>query len=211
MIDLRRCESPPHALAPCLNSRALLRLVAESKGPDCTTESPLSAKTIETSRLHGQKDIAAPPGETDFFSTVSVAQADLAVSPFKNQPEWQIKKEQSKNQKVQSIPMQRAHGKENKKQRSLVPVIDNDISDSEDDFPLNDLPLTTKRSAVQRLPFSNSPVKRNALVVTQGKGHIRKPQYDPVTNQKQRWSNAERHNKLRSEFSSHKSATGIDM
>ena len=109
--------------------------------------------------------------------------------------------------------MQRPQGKENKEQRSLVPVVDNDISDSEDDFPLNDLPLTTKRSAVQRLPFSNSPVKRNALVVTRGKGHIRKPQsrYDPVTHQKQWWSNAERHDKLQSEYSAHKSATGFDM
>ena len=74
------------------------------------------------------KSVGAPPGETDFYSTVSVAQADLAVSLFKNQPKWQIKKEQSKNKKVQSIPMQRAHGKENKTQRSLVPVFDDDIS-----------------------------------------------------------------------------------
>ena len=103
--------------------------------------------------------------------------------------------------------MQKAHGKENKKQRSLVSVLADDVSDSEDDFPINDLPLMTKRSAIQRLPFSNSPVKRNALVVTQGKGHIRKPQYDPVTHQKQRCSNAERHDKLQPEYSAHKSAS----
>ena len=78
-----------------------------------------------------------------------MAQAELAVSPFKNHPKWQIKKEQSKNKKVQSIPMQRAQGKENKEQRSLVVVVDSDISDSDDDFPLNDLPLSTKRLAVK--------------------------------------------------------------
>ena len=163
------------------------------------TESPLSAETIETIRLHGRKESAAPPGETDFVSIVSVAQAELTVSPFKNHPKWQIKKEQLMIKKAQSIPMQRAQGKENKKKRSLVPVDSNDISDSEDDFPLNDLPLSTKQSAVQRLPFSNSLVKRNALVVTQGRGHIRKPQYDAVTNQEQRWTTAERHDKLRSD------------
>ena len=143
------------------------KIVPEPKGPDFTTESPLSAKTIETIRLHGRKEAGAPPGETDFYSRVSVAQADLAVSPFKNQPKWQIKKEQSKNLKVQSILMQKIHVKENKKQRSLVAVSTDDVSDSDNDFLLNDSPLVTKRSAVQTLPFSNSPVKRNAMVVTQ--------------------------------------------
>ena len=140
-----------------------------------------------------------------------MAQADLAVSPFKNQPKWQTKKEQSTNKKVQSIPMRKANGKENKKQRSLVPVFADRVTDSEDDSPITDSPLKTKRSAVQRLPFSNSLVKRNALVVTQGKGNISKPLYDPVTHQKQRWANVERHNKLRWEYYAHKSATGIDM
>ena len=107
--------------------------------------------------------------------------------------------------------MQKHKGKENKEQRSLVPYDSNDVSDYEDDFPLNDLPLSTKRSAVKRLPFSNSPVKRNALAVTQGKGHIRKQQYDPVTNQKQRWSTAERHEMLRSDYTAHKSTMYIDM
>ena len=107
--------------------------------------------------------------------------------------------------------MQRAQGKENKEQRSLVLIVDNDISDSKDDFPLNDLPLSTKLPAVKRLLFSDSLVKRNALVATQGKGHIRKQQYDPVTNQKQRWLNAERHDKLRSDYTTHKSAMYIDM
>ena len=107
--------------------------------------------------------------------------------------------------------MQRVHGKENKKQRSLVLTSVDEISDSEDDFPITDSPLKTKRSAVQRLPFSNSPVKRNALVVTQGKGNIRKPSYNPLKHQQQRWSDAERHDKLRSEYSAHKNASGIDV
>ena len=58
---------------------------------------------------------------------------------------------QSTNKKVQSIPMQKAHGKENKKQRSLVRVFAMSLTDSEDDFPITDSPLKTKRSVVQRL------------------------------------------------------------
>ena len=138
-------------------------------------------------------------------------QADLAVSPFKNQPKWQTKKEQSTSKKVQSIPMQKAHGKENKKQRSLVCVFDKSVSDSEDDFPITDSSLKTKRLGVQRLPFSNSPVKRNALVVTQSKGSIRKQLHNPVKHQQQLWSDMERHDKLRSEYSAHKNATCINM
>ena len=48
----------------------------------------------------------------------------------------QTDKEQPKDKKVQSIPMQKAHGKENKKHRSLVAVSANDISDSDNDFLL---------------------------------------------------------------------------
>ena len=114
--------------------------------------------------------------------------------------------EQPKTKKAQSIPMQRAQGKENKEQRSLVPVDSNDISDSEDDLPLDDLHLSTKRPAVKRLPFSKSQVKRNALVVTQGKGQISKSRYGPVTNQKQRWSAAERQEKPRLDYTAHQSA-----
>ena len=69
---------------------------------------------------------------------VSVPQADLAVSPFKNQPEWQAKKEKAMNRKVQSIPMQKARDKENKKQHSVVPVFAKSVSDFEDDFPITD-------------------------------------------------------------------------
>ena len=183
-MDLRRCKSPPDELAPCLNSRTLLRLVPEPKGPDCKTESPLSDKTIETIRLHVRKECGAPPGETDFHSLASVAQAELAVGPFKDHPKRQTKKDKSASKKSQAFPMQSAHNKENKKQRSLVPVLVDEVSDSEDDILPDDAPIPMKQPAVKRLPFSNSPVKRNELVVTQGKGRIRKPCYNPIANQK---------------------------
>ena len=70
------------------------KLVPDPKGPECKTESPLSAKTIKTIRLHGRKEAGAPPGEKDFYSRVSVPQADLAVSPFKHHPKRQTKKGQ---------------------------------------------------------------------------------------------------------------------
>ena len=83
----------------------------------------------------------------------------------------------------------------NKKHHSLVPIpARDDASDSEDDKPLS-LDVR-KKSAVKRLPFGNSPVKRNALVVTQAKGNIHKTRYDPVSNQKQRWSSADRSERL---------------
>ena len=82
--------------------------------------------------------------------------------------------------------MKKARGKENKKQRSIVPIA-GDMSDSEEDFPDTVSPLKTKRSAVQRLPFSNSPGKLNVVVATQGK--VRK--YDPM--KQQRNHDAERH------------------
>ena len=108
--------------------------------------------------------------------------------------------------------MHRAQGKDNKKQRSLVPVTArDDVSDSEDDKPLSiDMP---KRLAVKRLPFSNSPVIRNVLVVTQAKGNIREPCYDPVSNQKppRRWSSADRRERLRFDYASHQGAVYGDM
>ena len=83
----------------------------------------------------------------------------LAVSSSKKQPKRQTNV-------AQSIATQRAQGKENKERRSLAPIpVRDDISDSKDDKPLSLEVL--KKSAVKRLPFSNSPVKRNALVVTQ--------------------------------------------
>ena len=158
------------------------KVVPVQKGPDFKTESPLNAKAIETIRLYGRKEASAAllvPGEADYYAKAPMAQADLAVSPFKTQQKWQTKKGESTSKKVQSIPMQKARGKENRKQRSLVPTSNCEPSDSEDDFPITDSPLKTKRSAVQIFPFSNSPVKRNALVVTQG--NIRKPIYNPLT------------------------------
>ena len=106
--------------------------------------------------------------------------------------------------------MQRAQGKENKEQRSLISITArDDVSDSEDDKPLSIDVL--KKSAVKRLPFSNSPVKRNALVVTQVKGNIRKQRYDPVSNQKQRWSGADRRERLCLDYASHQSVVYGDM
>ena len=52
----------------------------------------------------------------------------LAVSSSKEQPKRQT-------DVAQSIPVQRAQGKENKEQRSLVPITARgDVSDSEDDY-----------------------------------------------------------------------------
>ena len=71
--------------------------------------------------------------------------------------------------------MKKTRGKENRKQRSLV-TIAGDMSDSEEDYPDTVSPLKTKRSAVQRLPFSNSPGKRNVVMASQGKPR----KYDPM-------------------------------
>ena len=75
-IDLDRCKPPSHVLVPYLNK--LIKLVPDPKGPNCKTESPLSARTIETIRLHGRKESAVPPGDTERISYASVAQAPLA-------------------------------------------------------------------------------------------------------------------------------------
>ena len=137
-----------------------------------------------------------------------IAQADLAVSPFKTHPKLQTRKGESTSKKVQSIPMKKARGKENRKQRSLVPIAC-DLSDSEDDPPVTISPLKTKRSAVQRLPFSSSPGKRNVVVATQG--NVRKSKYDPMKQQQQRSLDAERHDRLRSEYATHRMASCIDV
>ena len=82
------------------------KIVPEQKGPDFKTESPLSAKTIETIRLYGRKeagDALPVPGEADYYAKVPMPQADLAVSPFKSQPKWQTKKGESMSKKFQSI------------------------------------------------------------------------------------------------------------
>ena len=76
-----------------------------------------------------------------------------------------------------------------------------DVSDSEDDKPLS--LYVRKKSAVKRLPFGNSLVKHSALVVTQAKGNIHKNSYDPVSNQKQRWSSADRRERIRLDYALH--------
>ena len=133
-----------------------------------------------------------------------MAQADLAVSPFKTHSKLQTRKGESTSKKVQSIPMKKARGKENKKQRSIVPIA-GDMSDSEEDFPDTVSPLKTKQSAVQRLPFSNSPGKRNVVMATKGKTR----KYDPM--HQQRNHDAVRRDKLRSEYTAHKMASCIDV
>ena len=105
--------------------------------------------------------------------------------------------------------MQGTQDKENTDlQRSLAHVT-GEVSDSDDDlaFSINE----AKRPAVKRLPFSNSPVKRNALVLMPSKGDIRKPRYDPISNQKQRRPVADRHDRLRLDYASHQSAVYGDM
>ena len=84
-----------------------------------------------------------------------------------------------------------------------------EVSDSDDDlaFAIKE----ARRLAVKRLPFSNSPVKRNSLVVMQGKGDIRKPRYDPTSNQRQQRSAADRHDRLRLDYASLQSAVYGDM
>ena len=102
-----------------------------------------------------------------------------------------------------------ADDKENKAlQLSVVPVRC-EVSDLDDDLAFSI--KVTKRLAVKRLPFSNSPVKRNALVVMKSKGDIRKPRYDPISNQKQQGSTADRHNRLRLDHASHQSVVYGDM
>ena len=94
------------------------KIVPEPKGPDFKTEYLLSAKTIKTIRHYGRKeagDALPVPGEADYYAKVPTPQADLAVSPFKTQPKWQTKKGESTSKKVQSISMQKARGKENRK------------------------------------------------------------------------------------------------
>ena len=99
--------------------------------------------------------------------------------------------------------MQGTEDKENETdkvvQRSLVPIsYSNDFSDSNDE--VEHTIKNIKRSAVKRLPFGNSLVKRNTLVVnTQNKGNIHKPHlnYDAIAFQKLLKEQMERHDKLR--------------
>ena len=75
----------------------------DSFGP-LKTESPLSAKSLETIRLYGWKEASNAlliPGEADYYAKVPMAQADLAVSPFKTHPKLQTRKGDSTSKKVQ--------------------------------------------------------------------------------------------------------------
>ena len=149
-----RCDSPPHELCPYLNRNGVhmrskvVPVPKDSFGP-LKTESPLSAKSLETILLYGRKEASNAlliPGEADYYAKVPIAQADLAVSPFKTHPILQTRKGDSTSKKVQSISMNKARGKENRKQRSLVPIAcELSDSDSEDDLPVAVSPLKTKR------------------------------------------------------------------
>jgi hypothetical protein len=101
----------------------------DSFGP-LKTESPLSAKSLETIRLYGRKEASNAlliPGEADYYAKVPIAQADLAVSPFKTHSKLQTRKGKSTSKKVQAIPMKkpRGTGKENKKQHLQVRGVNN--------------------------------------------------------------------------------------
>ena len=141
------------------------------------------------------------------MDSLILLEAKLTVSPFKNSIKHNQPKRQ--NQTAESSRIQGTQDKENTDlQRSLVPVR-GEVSDSDDDLALT--AHDSKRQAVKRLPFSNSQVKHNALVVTQSKGNIRKPRYDPISNQKLRKAAADRHDKLRSDYASHQSVVYGDM
>ena len=65
-------------------------------------------------------------------------------------------------------------------------------------------------AAKQRLPFSETPGKRNVSLVPQAKGTIRKPRYDPVPHQSKR-SPMDHRVRLRSDSSSRRAAVSEDM
>ena len=69
--------------------------------------------------------------------------------------------------------MQGTEDKESKALQMSVVHVRGEASYSDDDLAFSI--KETKRPAVKRLPFSNSQVKRNALVVMKSKGDIRKP------------------------------------
>ena len=105
--------------------------------------------------------------------------------------------------------MQGTNDKENEAVQLSTVHVRGEVSDSDDDLAFSI--KEAKRQAVNRLPFSNSPVKRNVLVVMNSKGDIRKPRYDAISNQKQQWSAADRHDKLRLDYAAHQSAVYGDM
>ena len=183
---------------------------ADSFGP-LKTESPISDKSIDVIRLYGRKEASNAlliPGLADHHAKVPMAQADLAVSPFKTRPNLYTRKD-STCKKVQSIPMKKTYGKENR-QRSLVHVQPGQIvTDSDDDLLSEESPVKAKRPAVKRLPFGSSPAKRNAMATTQVKVH--KPKHDPLMHQQQKDRDVERRDKLRSEYATHKMSSSAWM
>ena len=65
-------------------------------------------------------------------------------------------------------------------------------------------------AAKQRSPFSDIQVKRNASIVQQVKGTIRKPRYDPGSHQTKR-SPLDQRVRLRSDSSSRRAVMDDDM
>ena len=105
--------------------------------------------------------------------------------------------------------MQGTEGKENKALQLSMVHVRGEVSDSDDDLAFSI--KEAKRQAVKILPSSNSQVKHNAFVLMQSKGDICKPHYDPMSNQKQLWSAADRHDRLRLDYASHQSVVYGDM
>ena len=211
-----KCYSPPHELNPYLSTNGVRQhakvvpVPKDSFGP-LKTESPISAKSIEMIRLFGRKEASNAlliPGLADYHAKVPMAQAELAVSPFKTRPNLYARKD-STSKKVQTIKMKKARGKENCNQRSLVHVKGSIVSDSDDDLLPDESPKKAKRSAVKSLPFGSSPAKRNAMTTNDVKVH--KPKYNPLKHQQQRDHVEVRHDKLRSEYATHKMSSSVGM
>ena len=186
-----KCDSPPKELAPYLNGKGKIVPVPKDSFGPLKTESPVSAKTVEMIRLYGRKEASNElpiPEMKDQQAKVPMAQAVLAVSPFRTRPNLYAKKE-STGKKVQKIKMKRSYGngKENRPQRSLVPM-SCIVSDSDDDLPFAGSATTAKRSAAKSLTFGSKSSKGNAGVDTK-----------------------ERHDKLRSEYATHKMSSCIDV
>ena len=185
------CSSPPRELDPYLNGNGKIVPVPKNSFGPLKTESPVSTKTVEMIRLYGRREASNElpvPEVRDRQAKVPMAQAILAVSPFKARPNLHAQKE-SASKKVQKIQMKRSYGKgkENRPQRSLVPT-SCIVSDSDDDLPFAGSATTAKRSAAKSLTFGSKSTKGNAGVDTK-----------------------ERHDKLRSEYATHKESSCIDV
>ena len=191
-----KCYSPPKELNPYLNGNGIRQNakvvpVPKNSFGSIRTESPVSAKAVEMIRLYGRKEASNElpiPEIADHQAKVPMAQAELAVSPFKTRPNLYARNE-STSKKVQKIQMKKSHGKENRFQRSLVHVRnDASVSDSDDDLPFVGSPTTAKRSAAKSLTFGSNSAKCNTVVTTK-----------------------ERRDKLRSEYATHRMSSCIDV